>query len=337
MTTHKLNFNIILNVVFWLGMYLFWLGFNRPAMPGLEVNLLFTLVDFVCFLLIALITAHILIPSFLYQKKYLKFILFYLLVLFSITSLMVLCNYWILKPYRPGSKIFSFNLNDLAGSYLLAFFLCSASSIFKLVNDFYHHQSIINELKQEKIKSELEFLKLQVNPHSFFNILNTIYFQIDLDKESAKHSVMLFSRMFRYQLYECEADKVPLQKEVDFIDNFVQMNKKRFDSDYGINFQVNKSGSPEIAPFLLFPLIENSFKHVSQYIDKPNEIDINIRYDENTLECCVTNTSENEIDNENGIGLKNLKRRLQLLYKDRHVFYTGYEAGIYKAQLKLAL
>jgi LytS/YehU family sensor histidine kinase len=143
--------------------------------------------------------------------------------------------------------------------------------------------------------------------------------------------------MFRYQLYECEADRVPLHKEVGFIDNFVQMNKERFDADYTINFQVTKKGNPEIAPFLLFPLVENSFKHVSQYINRPNQIDITIHYDEYSLDCCVSNTSENEIGNEKGIGLKNLKRRLQLLYKDRYVFYAGYEAGIYKAQLKLTL
>lgn len=334
---YKLNLHTVVNLAFWLGMYLFWLAFNQPAMPNLNINLFFTLIDFTCFLAVALITTHILIPAFLYKRKYLRFILFYFLVLFTIISFMVLCNYWILQPYRPKGSSFSFNLTDLAGSYLLAFFLCSASSIFKLVNDFYRNQSIITGLREEKLKSELEFLKLQVNPHSFFNILNTIYFQIDMDKESAKNSVLLFSKMFRYQLYECEADKVPLNKEMDFIASFVQMNKERFDTDYAINFQVSKSGNPEIAPFLLFPLVENSFKHVSQYIDKTNQIEIIIHYDETSLDCRVSNTSENESSNEKGIGLKNLKRRLQLLYKDRYAFYSGYEAGIYKAQLKLTL
>ena len=337
MTKYKLRLPVMLDLAFWLGMYVFWLGFNQPVMPGLAFNLFFTLVDFICFFSIALITTHILIPVFLYRKKYLQFILLYFVVLVSITSLMVFCNYWMLKPHRPESNGFNFNLKDIAGSYLLAFFLCSASSIFKLVDDFYRNQSIITTLREEKLKSELEFLKLQVNPHSFFNILNTIYFQIDLDKESAKDSVQLFSKMFRYQLYECDADKVPLYKEVDFIDNFVQMNRKRFDPDYAINFKVDKSGAPEIAPFLLFPLVENSFKHVSQYMDKPNRIDITISYDANSLACCVSNTAENNPGIRNGIGLNNLSKRLELLYKDRYTFNTGYEAGIYKAELKLTL
>ena len=335
-TGYKLNLFVVLQVIFWSGMYIFWLGFNQHAMPSFTVNLFFTLVDFVCFLSIALITAQVLIPNFLYKRKYARFLLSYAFVLIVITSLMVYCNFLILRPAGKAHP-FSFNLKDLAGSYLLAFFLCSASSIFKLVNDFYKSQSLITRLREEKLQSELDFLKLQVNPHSFFNILNTIYFQIDLDKEAAKKCVLLFSNMFRYQLYECETDKVLINKEIDFINSYVLISKSRFDSDYKIDLQIKKSGDPYIAPFLLLPLIENSFKHVSQHIDKLNTIDVYIQYDDKELECIVRNTSDNGKTNEEGIGLKNLNRRLELLYKDRHCFSTVQENGIYQAKLKLQL
>ncbi|MDQ3846979.1 MAG: histidine kinase [Bacteroidota bacterium] len=251
---------------------------------------------------------------------------------------MVFCNYLLLTPYRPHQEgfSFSFNLNDLAGSYLLAFFLSSVSCIFKLVDDFYTSQSDLSTLREEKIKTELDFLKLQVNPHSFFNILNTIYFQIDLDKEAAKNSVLQFSRMFRYQLYECKSDKVDINQEMEFLGNYVEISKSRFDTDYKIGFVVKKTGNPLIAPFLLLPLVENAFKHVSQYSDKQNMIDIFIAYNETELDCLIRNTSEN-VNVCNGIGLKNLKRRLELLYKDKHTFFTQYKDGLYQSRLKITL
>jgi two-component system, LytTR family, sensor kinase len=319
-------------------MYLFWLGFNQPAIPSIKVNIMFTLVDFVCFVSIAMAASYILIPRFLYKKKYLHFMGSYFLVLFLITSFMVYCNFLILKPFgnaQPGP--FKFNLKDLAGSYLLAFFLSSVSSIFKLINDFYSSQSTIIKLREEKLKTELEFLKLQVSPHSFFNILNTIYFQIDLDKESAKKCVLLFSNIFRYQLYECNGDKVLLEKEIDFLNNYVQISKARFDVDYKIEFEVKKSGNPLIAPFLLFPLFENGFKHVSQFINKVNTITLFIEYNDKELKCKVCNTADSMHATGNGIGLKNLNRRLELLYKDRYVFSAKCENGIYQTQLNLSL
>ena len=333
---YKSNLFIILQVIFWSCMYVFWLGFNQPAMPSLTVNLFFTLLDFVCFLSIALITTQVLIPNFLYKRKYARFLVSYAVVLIAITSLMVYCNFLILRPAGKDHP-FSFKLNDLAGSYLLAFFLCSASSIFRLVNDFYKNQSLITRLREEKLQTELDFLKLQVNPHSFFNILNTIYFQIDLDKEAAKKCVLLFSNMFRYQLYECETEKVLINKEIDFINSYVQISKSRFDSDFKIDLEIKKSGEPYIAPFLLLPLVENSFKHVSQHSDRLNTIDVYIQYDDKELECIVRNTSDDAKNNEEGIGLKNLNRRLELLYKDKYDFSTRHENGMYQAKLKLQL
>lgn len=337
-TKYRIKFHVIFNSIFWLGMYLFWLGFNRPAMPNLRIDILFTFVDFLCFSLLAILTAYVLIPRFLYRKMYFRFGLWYLLLLAGIPSLMVFFNFLILSPYRPNGQEFSFSLNlyDLAGSYLLAFFLSSTSCVFKIVDDFYISQSDVARLKEEKMKAELEFLKLQVNPHSFFNILNNIYFQIDFDKESAKNSVLKFSNMFRYQLYDCKSDTVCINNEIKFLKSYIEISATRFDADYKIDFNVQNDGNPMIAPFLLLPLVENSFKHVSQYANRQNSIAIFIKYNDSELECSINNTSEVSVTNE-GIGLKNLKRRLELLYKGKYSFSWKYEDGQYKTQLKIIL
>ena len=235
------------------------------------------------------------------------------------------------------NNIFSFNLKDLAGSYLLAFFLSTASTLFKLLNDFYNNQSTIVRLREEKLETELEFLKLQVNPHSFFNILNTIYFQIDLDKESAKEYVLQFSNLFRYQLYECDKEKVPVNKEIEFLKNYVEIHKARYDADYKIEFEVRNRGNPQIAPFLLFPLVENSFKHVSQYPDKLNFISLFIEFDDKQLKCSFKNSVDHSDENNKGIGLKNLNRRLALLYKDHFNLQTKFQDGIYQTDLNIIL
>ena len=328
----------MVNLIFWCCMYFFWLGFNASAMPNFKVNLFFTLIDFICFASIAFLASHVLIPRFLYKKKYWQFILLYILVLTAITSLMVYLNFLILQPFRPvQGNIFSFKLKDLAGSYLLAFFLSSASTFFKLLSEFYSNQSTIVRLREEKLQTELDFLKQQVNPHSFFNILNTIYFQIDIDKEAAKEYVLQFSKLFRYQLYECDKEKVPVSKEIEFLKNYVDINKARYDADYKIDFEVSNSGNPQIAPFLLFPLVENSFKHVSQYPDKLNFISLFIEFDDKQLNCLFRNSADNNNKSITGIGLRNLNRRLDLLYRDHFHLQTKFTDGIYQADLKIIL
>ncbi|MBD0288831.1 MAG: sensor histidine kinase, partial [Flavisolibacter sp.] len=124
--------------------------------------------------------------------------------------------------------------------------------------------------------------------------------------------------------------------EIEFLGNYVEISKSRFDTDYKIGFVVKKTGNPLIAPFLLLPLVENAFKHVSQYPDKQNKIHISIAYNETELDCLIRNTAEN-VKVNNGIGLKNLKRRLELLYKDKYTFFTRYEDGLYQSRLKIIL
>ena len=132
-------------------------------------------------------------------------------------------------------------------------------------------------LEKERIKSELDYLKAQINPHALFNSLNTIYGHIDKHNHVARNILLQFSELLRYQLYDCAADKVSLEKEVAYIGNYVAFQRLRKDEQLIVHCKVGNIGQGlRIAPLMLVVLIENAFKFVSNFSDRPNKICIEI-------------------------------------------------------------
>jgi two-component system LytT family sensor kinase len=189
----------------------------------------------------------------------------------------------------------------------------------KMIIDRIKNQRYLEEVEKEKTKNELDFLKAQHNPHFLFNSLNSLYFQIDKTNADARGTLMKLSEMLRYQLYECNADRIPIDKELSYLKSYVELQRLRLEKNYSINFTIEDVVKDfEIAPLLIIPLVENSFKHVSHYTNKPNEINITLGYTQRTFTCNVNNTTEQTNRNtEGGIGLKNLERRLELLYPEK--------------------
>jgi two-component system, LytTR family, sensor kinase len=181
-----------------------------------------------------------------------------------------------------------------------------------------------------------------VNPHFVFNTLNSIYFQIDKSNQEARETLLQFSEILRYQLYECNADKLPVVKEMAYLEDYIQLQQKRKDENYKVNFHCSEQVSDFlIAPLLLIPLVENAFKHISHFTDRPNEIEI--KADRKGKRFCFTvkNTKEegkkSREPDYGGIGLKNVQRRLQLLYPGRHDFQIMNTPEMYFVTLMLTI
>ena len=203
----------------------------------------------------------------------------------------------------------------------LFFYFLSFVNVFYINN--LKGEKIKQTLEKEKLNAELKFLKAQLNPHFLFNGINSVYHLIDPKPAIAKDTLLKFSNLLRYQLYECNDDLIPLEKEFAHIQDYVEMEKIRKGDDANIELALpNETYGMKIPPLLFTPFIENAFKYVSNHDDgAKNNIAINLRLDteSNKLRFEVNNTvDENKIASNGGIGIPNVKKRLALLFPNQH-------------------
>ena len=278
----------------------------------------------------------LLIPKYAQQKKSITytFLVFVGLGLYVLLKNIhdVYLNGFVLGDESQRSLFYNTYYNFSIGLFYLAF-----NVALHLSKEWYFQRELIRKLEVEKLSSELEYLKAQINPHFVFNSINTIYFQIDKQNVPARESLSAFSEMLRYQLYECNGKEISIEKEIVYLKNYVALQRTRKDENYTISFEVLENVNDfTISPLLFIPFVENAFKHVSHHPHK-NEVRIQISKRENHLEFSTFNTKEcKTIANDyNGIGLKNVKRRLELLYKDRHELVIDSRADSYEVRLSL--
>ncbi|MCG9791371.1 sensor histidine kinase [Flavobacterium algicola] len=196
------------------------------------------------------------------------------------------------------------------------------------------------KLEQDKTMAELEMLKLQINPHFFFNSLNSIYSLTYSNIEDSRAALHTLSRMMRYLLYSTEGERTSLLKEVDFMKDFIALMKLRANSKLSITTDFpEKISDFAIVPMLLLPFVENAFKHGVHATDK-SKIHIMMKQIGDKLEFEVENTffAKIKTSEEGGIGLTNTIRRLDLIYPDKHLIESGIDAnGNYKVKLQITL
>ncbi|HNP97695.1 MAG TPA: histidine kinase, partial [Bacteroidia bacterium] len=196
------------------------------------------------------------------------------------------------------------------------------------------------DLEKEKISAELGFLKAQINPHFLFNSLNNILFQIDKSNKDARETLLKFSEMLRYQLYECSSDYIEIEKELHYIKNYIEIQMLRKTDRYKCTFTVSDSVKNfSLAPLLLTPFIENAFKYISNHSNGKNEISISMDYKEGEFSFHICNDKDQstviEIHENKGIGLANVRRRLDLLYPDKHSLEIRNESGQFSVAMKM--
>ena len=223
------------------------------------------------------------------------------------------------------------------------FLLVSTGAAFKIMMDYGKAQRKLGEMAKEKAETELNFLKSQINPHFLFNSINSVYFLIDKSNTEARQALHKFSEMLRYQLYECSGDKIPIEKEVKYLKDYIDLQKLRKEENFFIDF----TSSPAISgfliePLLLMPFVENSFKHISHFgKERPNKVDIDLSKKDNFFHFKINNTTDEsyskELVNNGGIGLANVKRRLELLYPGKHTLSVDKKESVFSVELKIML
>ena len=193
-------------------------------------------------------------------------------------------------------------------------------------------------MAKEKAEAELSFLKSQINPHFLFNSINAVYFLIDKENSAAREALHKFSDMLRYQLYEAGDTQISIEKEIDFLNDYVSLQKLRTDEQYKVDF----TASPEvkgfmIEPLLLIPFVENAFKHISHKHDETNFVKVMLDKTNGAMNFVVENSREPvpAINKNGGIGLQNVKRRLELLYPGKYELMVNESETTYRVHLKL--
>lgn len=244
-----------------------------------------------------------------------------------------------LHGYVLGNKAQQAFFSNFYYNASIATFYLAFGVALHLSKAWYFQRERIRQMEIEKLNSELQYLKAQINPHFVFNSINTIYFQIDRKNETARQSLSSFSEMLRYQLYECNGDEISIEKEIEYLKNYVALQQMRKDENYRISFLEGEGLKGfVISPLLLIPFVENAFKHVSHFPGR-NEVRIRLERMEKNLLLSVFNTKENKVMNGThaGIGLRNARRRLELLYSDRHELVIDDKPGSFEVSLSLRI
>ena len=261
------------------------------------------------------LNAYVLIPRLFYKRKYLQ----YALVLFASFCIIMLLHGALFKPFVLGR---TFNFMSSSIHNIIPFlFTIFVSATYKTFTDRMQLEKEAIERKQENLKTELSFLRSQISPHFLFNVMNNIAAMVRLKSNELEPTVHKLSSLMQYMLYETDEEKVLLQSEIENLQSYIDLQRQRFSEKLILHVSLDvKENWHTIEPMLLIPFVENAFKHGTGLVKNP-EIDMELKAENGKLSFIVKNRfidTETTKDKTSGIGLVNVKRRLELLYGDRH-------------------
>jgi len=327
------------HILIWMVLYIIWVLLFRTY--SIRLSQTFS-IEF-CYLIFVIIdyytVVNLLIPQFLKGRNHNLFPLLVLALIGISGFLRALLAKNIMASFFHYTTLPPFKTLWVDSSLFITLWVL----LLVLVNILWERnrrEKEISLIEKEKIKAELDFLKAQINPHSLFNSLNTIYGYIDKTNIIARNILVQFSELLRYQLYDCNAEKVDLQKEIEYIRNYIRFQMIRIPENLLVKIEIETIPSGYfIAPLLLMVPLENAFKFVGHGSEKTNEIIIQIYIRDHQLYSRISNTLplgfEYSNNKPNGIGISNLKRRLELLYPDQFSLDYGFENGWFISRLKL--
>lgn len=264
------------------------------------------------------------------------------LVIIGVVSILIPLLYVSYKVFTAeGSSVaISLDFKPVLGYTLIAYYsLLIGLIIGCVIHWIIRNIKSIIRLKNEKAKTELMHLKSQVNPHFFFNMLNNLYGLAGKDSKKAQELILKLSDMMRYSIYDGEKDTVLLSEEVTYLENYIELHKMRYHKVIDIQFDNDiEDNDYEIMPLLFIILLENAFKHGVENLRENAYVHVNLIAKKNKVNFEIENNFDvSEENQDTGIGLKNLKRRLELVYPKNHNLTFAKTDTIYNAKLNIKL
>jgi len=351
---NKKYLTILIHVLGWVAFFVFpFVLLNSPAdSHGMEFRsmkppnpppalLPFFIINNFLFILFFYLNLFYLLPQLYYKKKKAA----YLITIFILLLVAVYLPSFIKTQLVPEPLFFDknfprrpFNDKDRIFGFLQFLIIWFLSSIISLSQRYRRMERHHKEIKEQKLNAELSYLKAQVNPHFLFNTLNNIYALSICQSEQTPEAILKLSAIMRYATQDAEAEKVPLEKELDYLNNYIALQQLRSNKNLEVNFETKGDYSHQvIAPLLLINFIENAFKHgVSNHV--ACFVHIKIHVADNQLQMEVINKIMEGIKMDStSTGADNTKRRLQLQYPENHILDIDEKDGLYKVTLQLNL
>lgn len=274
------------------------------------------------YFIIFVVNNFILTPKLMLKKRYWQYVLSLIFVVVAVFATIEISDfrYW---QYDVDLRSKA-SLTELKWYWnvLFGILMAGANTMIKIYYQVLDTEQRMAILEKQNVETQMQYLKYQINPHFLMNTLNNIYAMIDFDSDKAKQSVMELSRMMRHVLYDSGESETTLDKEVDFLNNYIALMRLRYVDDVSINLTVpdpQRCRKVYMPPLLLIVLIENAFKHGISYTN-PSYINIGIEVADDKLKCVVANSCHitSKVDEHSGIGLSNIKKRLDLLFDDHY-------------------
>jgi two-component system LytT family sensor kinase len=341
----KILKNAFLHLIFWMLIWFFFSSFFSVGSKNENFIFWFSSILSIITIVSSYVFVYYLIPDFLIAKKYKQFILyaFYAGVFIVCAVLMTVVFGFVFFYNLEYQKMPALTKN--AGVILVCVLLIIAlASAFKILKDTYksldEKKTLENKFLQTQLQlkeQELKFLKMQIHPHFLFNTLNTLYGLSLKKSEKTPEMILKLSNLLDYILYQVDKPLVLLKDEINHIEDYISLEKSRFQDSLKIMFNKNIIDDKlEIAPMLLLPFVENAFKHARQ-IDGVVKINITLKVDKNELNFRVENSAIKKEHSKSGIGLENIKKRLEMLYPEKHILEISQNGELFKVNLKIAI
>ncbi|WP_244210952.1 sensor histidine kinase [Tenacibaculum singaporense] len=313
---------LLFNIIFWVGVYFFYTyflgyGSSNTAYVDTFSAYLMPVTIFLSYFIILY-----LIPNYLLKKKYFLFILYssYTFIISFTAILLSIFFGLVFSSFLEGTNTKTLTKSlplVIIGVYFIVIVATSLSLIIYNYLSNIKNENLKNKFLQTQLQlkeQELKFLKMQIHPHFLFNTLNTLYGFALKKSEEAPDMILKLSNLLDYILYQVDKPSVLLNNEIQHIDDYISLEKTRFQESLHVNFTKNLHDETiQIPPMLLLPFVENAFKHGVQ-IDGILSVDINLKTTEDILLFHIKNTSIDNKVNKNGIGLENIQKRLEMLY-----------------------
>ena len=327
------------HVLFWTALLLVFLALDQSIFP-LWFVIIKEAINVLFYVGIVYFNLYILFPAIAERKRFMLYGIGLIAASFLMTPIKIFTLFLLFTnhPEMQHSVLTNWNL-----IFLSILFVAMASTLYKIISDWMKHQREKKDLQTQTMRSELNFLRSQINPHFLFNTLNNLYALTLKKSNKAPEIVLKLSEMMRYMLYECNEKRVPLKKEVSMIRNYLALEQLRQGEGYDIRFQLNGDvRDQQIAPLMFIPFLENAFKHGVSHSLTSGYIHVELTVDDHEIDFSIVNSKPERVSSPSrkisgGIGLPNVRRRLNLIYPNTHQLDVTDSPNNYKVRLQLKL
>jgi len=306
----------------------------KPAPANSATGNIVQVVSYLLLVIIFYLNAIVFIPRLLYLRKYAWYTLS-MIISFAV-FVIIIWQLWI--NFSKDNIHFSFEAHLLVSMFIFIFII-ACSTAYKMIRDKFIADNLAKAKETEHLKTELSLLRSQASPHFMFNVLNNMVALARKHSDELEPSLIKFSSLMRYMLYENDEEKVSLESEEEYLQSYIDLQQQRLSKKVIVSVNMCKSDKPyEIDPMLLIPFVENAFKHGTGFIENPH-IDIELKAKDNILYFQVSNKFDPELqqvkDKASGIGLVNVRRRLDLLYPGKYKLNITKDNSVFTVFLQI--